>query len=379
MGQSSIREHFLAGLAPDIVHISSMVEGFVDDCVTSVGVHDSSFFATASFHDIIPLVYPEQYLFSPDITNFYLRKLEWLKRADLLLAVSELSRREAVERLQIPADRVITTLEGIEEEFRTITLSSDRKSALLSEYGISGGFIMYSGATDFRKNIDRLITAFALLPSRLQQSYQVLIVGKTDAESCRRLRELGRRHGLRSNAIVFSGFVSNEVLVELYNTCSLFVLPSLHEGFGLPALEAMACGAPTIASNVTSLPEVVGYEEALFNPYEPADIAAKLERGLACDDFRDRLREHGLERSKQFTWERAARVAGSAFEELKSRRQPGNASLRTHRILRAKPKMAYFSPLPPEKSGISDYSAGASAGTGQVLSDRSGCGAGCGN
>ena len=106
---------------------------------------------------------------------------------------------------------------------------------------------------------------------------------------------------------VFSGFVSNEVLVALYNLCSLFVLPSFHEGFGLPVLEAMACGAPAMHSNVTSLPEVVGYDDALFDPYEPAEIAAKWNR-LACDEFREKLRDHGLERSKQFTWERTARV-----------------------------------------------------------------------
>ncbi len=351
----AIREHFLAALKPDVVHVSSMVEGFVDESVTSL--HDASIATAVTFYDAIPYLYQKQYLLSPDIISYYLRKLRWLKCADLLLAISESSRREAIEVLNITDDRVCNISTGLEEHFQKITISPEARSSLFNKYGISKSFLMYSGATDTRKNMEGLIAAFALLPPRLRGGHQILLAGKNDAQRRKALQELARSHGLRDGSLIFTGFVEDADLLALYNTCSLFVLPSYHEGFGLPALEAMACGAPTIVSNVTSLPEVVGYEEALFNPYEPADIAAKLERGLACDEFRDRLREHGLERSKQFTWERTARVAWSAFEELKSRRQPGNASLRTDRILRAKPKMAYFSPLPPEKSGIADYSA----------------------
>lgn len=353
-----IREHFLAQLDPDIVHTCSMVEGFVDDCVTSVGVQNSLFAATASFYDIIPLIFPEQYLFNPVVTNHYLRKLQSLKRADLLLAISESSRREAIDRLLIPEDRVVVTRVGIEEEFRPISLSPGQKSALLSEYGITGDFIMYSGATDFRKNIDRLVDALALLPPRLQKSLQLLIVGKTDPGSAHHLRELGRKHGLRADAIVFSGFVTNETLIALYNTCSVFAMPSLHEGFGLPALEAMACGAPVIASNVTSLPEVVGREEALFDPYQVEAIAKKIDLVLTDYGYRNRLSEDGLEQAKKFTWDGAATVAWRSFEELKAKREFANgSSWRSVEVPERKPRLAYFSPLPPERSGIASYSA----------------------
>jgi glycosyltransferase involved in cell wall biosynthesis len=353
----AIRESFLASLKPDILHVSSMVEGYADNSVTSVKSHDPSYLTAATFYDAIPLLYPDRYLYSSEITNYYLRKLQWLKRADLLLAISESSSREAIQELNIPENRVCNISTGLEEGCGLIELSVAARASLFEKYGIKKNFLMYSGATDIRKNMEGLIAAFALLPARLRGEYQLLLAGKNDDVRRRQLQDTARRHGLREDRLLFTGFVDDADLLALYNTCSLFVLPSYHEGFGLPALEAMACGAPAIASNVASLPEVVGNPDALFDPDQPSDIARKIEHVLTDPDFRKSLSEGGLVQAKNFTWDRTARTAWSAFENLIFSKPVPSASWEIVENLVSKPKLAYFSPLPPEKSGISDYSA----------------------
>ncbi len=287
--------------------------------------------------------------------GFYLPKAQWLKQTDLLLAISESSRREAIEILQIPEDRVVNISTGIEEEFRVLEISNAEKAAMLNKYGVTKPYIMYSGAIEIRKNLDGLIRAFALLPSHLREGYQLLIVGKNDADARKRLQKELRQQGLPDNTLLFSGFVSNSDLVALYNLCSLFVLPSLHEGFGLPILEAMACGAPALGSNTTSLPEVIGWDEAMFNPHDPAQIAQKIEQALGNNSFREKLREHSLQQCKKFNWEQSAERAWEAFEAL-TVQKPRRQSSQTQNAAAARPKLAYFSPLPPVKSGIAAYS-----------------------
>ena len=280
-----------------------------------------------------------------------------MKCVDILLAISASSRREAIEFLNIPADRVCNISTGLEEHFEKIDIGPQARASLFKKFGIIRPFLMYSGATDTRKNMEGLLAAFSLLPSGLRSGYQILLAGKNDARRRRELLELARGHGLREDCLIFTGFVEDAELLALYNTCALFVLPSFHEGFGLPALEAMACGAATVASSVTSLPEVVGRDDALFDPHQPADIARKIEQVLTDGAFCETLREHGLEQSRKFTWERTARTAWSAFEEVVQRKRGNQHSLSVVPGFDARPRLAYFSPLPPEKSGISAYSA----------------------
>jgi glycosyltransferase involved in cell wall biosynthesis len=141
--------------------------------------------------------------------------------------------------------------------------------------------------------------------------------------------------------------VSDTDLHLLYNACHLFVFPSWHEGFGLPVLEAMQCGKPVIAANLTSLPEAVGRDDALFDPFDLSDMTAKLERGLTDEIFRRSLAEHGLRHSQNFSWDATARRAWEALEQARP------VVLAPER----RKRLAFVSPLPPERSGIADYSA----------------------
>ncbi len=349
-----IREIFLAGLSPDIVHVSSLFEGWGDDAVTSVGHFNNRFNTAVTLYDLIPLLHKETYLAEPVSRAMYFRKLQSLKNAELLLAISEHSRREAMGALQLLDTQVVNISSAADDMFRPRTISVEESHAVRNRLHLTKPFVMYTGGIDWRKNIEGLIEAFALLPEQTRMQYQLAIVCKIQEADQQRLQALAARHGLTKNEVVFTGFVSDEDLVTLYNLATLFVFPSLHEGFGLPVLEAMSCGAPVIGSKTSSIPEVIGRDDALFDPADAHAISAKMLSVLTDEGFRTTLRDHGFEQAKQFSWDKSGKRALEAFECLHQTRRERRRTMVPARHPR--PRLAYFSPLPPEKSGIAYYS-----------------------
>ena len=279
-----IRETFLASLRPDVIHVASLFEGLIEDAATSIGVTPCSIPTAVTVYDLIPYIHRKPYLDDLVIRDWYLGKIDHLRRADLWLAISESSRSEGVGRLGLPDDRTINISSDADGHFQPIEVSAEHKGAILKKHGLRGPFVMYTGGNDHRKNIEGLIRAFAKLPAALRKDHQLAIVCSLQPEGKRALEELAARHGLGRDAVILTGFVSDDDLRVLYNICALFVFPSWHEGFGLPALEAMRCGAPVLGANTTSLPEVIGNDEALFDQHSDGSIAASIERGLtdAC-------------------------------------------------------------------------------------------------
>lgn len=346
-----LREDFMRKLQPDILHLSSLFEGLGDDAVTSVGGASAS---AVTLYDLIPLIYKDIYLANPVVRDWYQDKLASLHRARLLLAISESSRREAIDYLQLPAANVVNISSAADPMFRPLQLSVDEELALRSKFGLHGPFVMYTGGIDHRKNIDGLIRAFALLPPAVRKQHQLAIVCSVQAQERARLELLARGLGLRTDQLVMTGFVTDHELVALCNLCRLFVFPSWHEGFGLPALEAMACGAPVIAANSSSLPEVIGREDALFDPRSDSGMAAAMYQALTDEAFRLDLAAHGPQRASLFSWQESARRALGAMEEVFESRRVRRTAVS---IEKARPRLAFVSPLPPERSGIADYSA----------------------
>lgn len=350
-----VREMALAQLRPDVVHVASLFEGLVDDAVSSVGHLNQSFGSAVTLYDLIPLLRKEAYLSDPRVRDWYYRKLQGLKNADLLLAISGHTRREAIASLHLPEARVVNISAAVDAVFQPRALSEEEAAGLRSRYGLRRPFVMYTGGIDVRKNIEGLITAYARLPEAIRSAHQLAIICKIEAPDRQRLQALATSSGLPGDAVVFTGFVPDEDLVALYNTCALFVFPSLHEGFGLPALEAMSCGAPVIGANTSSIPEVIGREDALFDPTDVQAIAAKMLQALTDHGFRTSLKQHAEEQARQFSWDASARSALQAFEHLHKQKQAAQRSVMATGCHR--PRLAYVSPLPPGKSGIADYSA----------------------
>jgi len=351
-----IREAFLARLRPDIVHIFSLFEGYVDDGVTSIGVFDTVTPVTVTLYDLIPLVYNEHYIdANPGYKQYYLRKIDYLKRASLLLAISNSSRREVLEHLGFPEDRVINVSTAVSDMFRPLYITKEEAHRLRIKFGIMKPFVLYVGGVDYRKNIKGLIRGWSRLSETLRNTYCLVLAGAMNDSEKKGIEDLANQCKLGSEEIVFLGYVTDEELVWLYNLCEILVCPSIHEGFGLPVLEAMACGAAVIASNTTSIPEVMEREDALFDPHDDEDIANKLEKVLTDEDFRIELKNHGLRQSKKFSWDESAKRVIASFETLYAGKKfkPLPSIIKN----KGRPKMAYISPLPPEKSGISYYSA----------------------
>lgn len=348
-------EAFLAILHPDVILVPSLFEGFDENAVTSVHTLRNAIPTAVVLYDLIPLIHRQIYLADAKMERWYFGKLNHLKRADLLLSISESTRREAVDYLNFPEDAVVNISTAIDSTFCPIALNDTQRAHLKNAYGIDRPFVMYAGGVDLRKNLDGLFRAFASLPTDMRSAYTLVLVGREAFVLKNDILAVAKQAGLQQNDLIFTGYVPDDDLVLLYNACTLFVFPSWHEGFGLPVLEAMACGKAVIAANSSSLPEVVGREDALFPPRDDAALSAKMAEVLSNTEFRQELERHGLQQAKKFSWATSARRAWEALENLHaqhaSQRQAASNPL-TKRL-----RLAFVSPLPPEKTGIADYAA----------------------
>ena len=311
-----IRCDAIQHIQPDVVHITSLYDGFGDDAVHGID-GKRKYPVAVTFYDAIPLIHSAQYL-DPDIVyrEHYLECTEQIKAADLLLSISESARQEAISVLKVSSANVINISSAVDDIFRPAKYSQEQTRDLNNRFGINKPYVMYSGATDERKNHRGLIKAFSLLTPRLRETNQLVLAGKLPLEHRYQFEAFAKECGLTQFDIVITGQISDAEMVQLYNQCELYVFPSLHEGFGLPILEAMACGAAVIGSNTSSIPEVIGFDAALFDPSDPVSISSKIEQVLTNSVFREQLRVHAKTQTVQFSWDISAKIAIKALEDL---------------------------------------------------------------
>lgn len=370
----ALRAAWIASLSPDVVLVTSLFEGFNDSIVVDVPPSPAPLTAVVHY-DLIPLLFQQSYLSRPGMAAWYDDRLKRLKRADLLLTISEASLQDLRDQLHIPSDRIVNISAAADPHFRPRAVSPEARAALENRYGLSRPFVLYTGGIDFRKNISALVRAYAGLPARLRAEHQLAVVCEVHPAEHAALLDEGRAAGLGADELILTGFVPEEDLVTLYNACTLAVFPSLFEGFGLPLLEAMQCGRAVIASDRSSLPEVVGRADALFDPMSDTSITQKLQQVLEDPALRADLERHALKQAARFDWDITSRRAIAALEEavakasraghpdtapmvplaMQTKTEPSTIS----RSIAAptRPRLAYLSPLPPSRSGIADYSA----------------------
>lgn len=307
--------HALEHHDADVVWFSSMLEGYNDDALLP-DAPPAGMACVATLYDLIPLHNAEAYLGHPRVREWYEQSVQLLRRCDLLLAISGWVRQDAIERLKLPADRVVNIGAAVGESFRAPAPNPAASAALHRRHGIVRPYVLYNGGFDARKNVARLIEAFAALPEPLRAQHQLVIVGRASEEERVPLDAAMRRAMLPAQSLVYTGFVSDEDLIRLYAECALFVFPSLYEGFGLPPLEAMACGAPVIASHTASLPEVIDRHDALFDPGRVDSICERMTKALGDSDFNAELRRYAKQRAASFSWNVVADRALEAIQAL---------------------------------------------------------------
>ncbi|MCS6773693.1 MAG: glycosyltransferase family 1 protein [Anaerolineae bacterium] len=270
-------------------------------CPTVVSVMDLSFITQPQTHRWL--------------NRIYLSLLTRLscRRSARVIAISAWTKRDVVRYFGMPPERVDVTLLGADQA-RFKPLPAEQVAAFRAKHGISERAVFFLGSLEPRKNLSRLLDAFAQLSPRLAPQ---LFVGGSLAWKYHAVLERAERPDLRGR-VRFIGRVAPEVLPLWYNACAVTAYPSLYEGFGLPALEAMACGAAVLASDVTSLPEVVGDAGLLVNPLSVAAIADGLRQLLEDEQLRRTLRERALARAAQFTWARTAQQTLATYRAVLS-------------------------------------------------------------
>jgi glycosyltransferase involved in cell wall biosynthesis len=274
-----------------------------------------------TFHDAIAESHPSL-IFSNGRSRWLwavkVRTALW--QADRILTVSETARRQIAGVFGYPSSSISAVPEGPAPEFRVL---HDRSSLedVLKKHDLPADepLILYVGGISPHKNLQGLLRALAGLARSRPSDWHLGIVGEYENDSflgCyRELRDLAAELGLNER-LTFTGFVPNEELVALYNAACFLVLPSFSEGFGLPVVEAMACGLPVAASRGGALPEVIGPAGALFDPENLEEMASVMEDLLSSPSRRDQLRQAGFERVKRYSWSTAAERTLSLFEEI---------------------------------------------------------------
>lgn len=309
------RDLAIANIRPDVVCNTSFSEGFVDDFLVSISDASNGPKQFSIVYDLIPLLNKDVYLVDENFKNFYMNKLVEFESADGLLAISGSAANEVKNNTGISAEKVTNISSAVDSHFKKINITDGEKKKLCLKYNIHKEFVMTIGVLEPRKNIEALIHAFSLLEADVRNSHTLVLACQIKPHDKERLLTIARKHGLHDQDIAFTGFIPDDDLVALYNICKLFVFPSIHEGFGLPPLEAMSCGAATIASNTTSLPEVMGWQESMFDPRDVNDISNLMQKALIDEKFRFALIDNAQKQAMKFSWDISAQIAIDAFEQ----------------------------------------------------------------
>jgi glycosyltransferase involved in cell wall biosynthesis len=327
-----------------VYHVGSPFEYIPIERLWPRFAHRAGMRLAVTLYDLIPELFPEIYLANLEVNVWYRTRLGLVRRADRVLAISQATADDAVERLGLPEDRVVVAGAGVSERFHPAASRDAAFSSLREHFPwLEDGYILYTGGIEPRKNIDRLLEAYAGLPPQLRTAHQLVIVCRVQPSERAVIHSQLRRLGV-SGQVRFPGFVPDADLLRLYQAAELFVFPALYEGFGLPIAEAMACQVPVIASRSSALTELVTDEEALFDPRETESIRAAIDRALTSEGLRDRLRARRLD--DRYTWRSVAERTAETYEELVSSGR---------RAVRRRPRIAVISPLPPQRSGVADY------------------------
>ncbi|URM31142.1 glycosyltransferase [Cytobacillus firmus] len=312
--------------------------------------------AAVILYDLIPLIYPNAYLNSPHLKERYLRILDFIKSCDIIFAISEHTKKDAVRLANINPDKIKVIYGGVDRQFRVVPKIN--KQGIMKKYKITKPYVLCTGGIDFRKNLNLLINSFATVNRKLAWGYQLVIVCAANEQEKQQLYNYAASKGINNNDIILTGYIPNMDLVLLYNLAEAFAFPSLYEGLGFPVLEAMACGLPVLTSNNSSLDEIASDAAYKVDPNNAVKISNGLMELLINKKLQNKLRRKGIIHSSRFNWNKTSNLVMQSLMSfpLKNNTEekflPNIVSAENDK---SRKKVAVFSPLPPLESGISIY------------------------
>ena len=267
--------------------------------------------ALVTIHDLIPLHYPGY--FTPVQRLIFATTIRLAVRAARrVIAVSQATAADLQQSLRLPRERIAVIPEAAAPSFRPQPPSA--VAAVRSRLNLPEQYVLYLGSNKPHKNLPRLVEAWAHITHHASR-ITLVIAGHEDP---RYPQARQRAAALGLDNVLFLGAVAEEDLPALYSGAELFVFPSLYEGFGLPVIEAMACGTPVACSNTSSLPEVAGDAALLFDPHTPEAMATAIHQALRDEELREELRRRGLAQAQRFSWEQTARMTYAVYKEVLS-------------------------------------------------------------
>jgi len=300
MWEQMAQPYLLSRNQPDLYHAMAFVAPMITPCPFVITVYDLTF-----------LRYPEA--FRP-FNRWYLRYFTTysVKRAQAIIAISESTRQDVINLIGKPPDQVHTIYCGADPSFRP--LPSNEIETFRQSQQLPQAFVLYLGTLEPRKNVAGLIRAYATWYQQDPQA-PLLVIAGGKGWYYQQIFELVETLGL-VDKIYFPGYIPQADLALWYNAASLFVYPSYFEGFGLPVLEAMACGTPVITSNTSSLPEVAGQAAMLVDPKQPIALTVAMQQIMQSSEKRQLMRQAGVKQATQFRWEKTAQETVAIYRQV---------------------------------------------------------------
>ena len=273
-----------------------------------------------TIHDLMVLRHPE--FLETEVVTYYKKMIySSIRRADAIICVSDFTKGEIVELFDMAEEKIRVIYNGISARFHCIK-DKAKIEDVKAKYGIRGRrYLLFVGNIEAKKNIERLIHAYVQLCKETIYKYPLLIVGNKKTWHFQKVWEIVK--GLNAEKdIIFTDVVNDEDLPFLYNGAEIFIFPSLFEGFGLPVIEAMACGIPVVASNRASIPEIAADAAVLVDPLSVDEIVEAMYKVISSTKLKQRLIEKGLKQSKNFSWEKTAMETLKLYYEIKMKHSP---------------------------------------------------------
>jgi glycosyltransferase involved in cell wall biosynthesis len=301
-----------ASLGADALLVLSAFERD-DETVLAMGMRSTGLPTATVLYDLIPALEPDTYLMGPEASSYW-RRYEQLATSDALLAISEHSASQARRALGERCPPITPIWGGPYPHGAFPAFESDVDA--LPDLVLPDEFVLSVGGDHPRKNLDRLVQAWARVPSGVRDGMPLVLACRLNPGTVRRLKRAAQRSGLRRRDLVLAGRVSERTLHTLYTRAQAFVFPSTEEGLGMPALEAMHADCPTLLARGSSLSELADEEAGFFDPLDIEDMAGALTRALADAATLDSLRQAARRSTQAYTWERTAARAWRALEAL---------------------------------------------------------------